>query len=127
MLTAHNILGDLSEGSSDALEFDDMPGKPVLRNTGNPKVMATKKGHTADKAFPHSCNSKNNTDASGAVAQDKEDLSDNRYPESQQESQITTGALNRSLQGTLGMHTHNRFACVYVHYTSILLCLLVVY
>ena len=49
MLTTHNILGDLSEGSSDALEFDDMPGKPVLKTTGNPEVTTTKKGPIVDK------------------------------------------------------------------------------
>ena len=48
------MIGDLSEGSCDGLESDDESGEPrstrtILKSTGNPKVMATKKGPTADK------------------------------------------------------------------------------
>ena len=52
MHSTHNILGDLSEGSSGGLESDDQPCKPkssVLKTFGSPEVTAAEKGPIVDK------------------------------------------------------------------------------
>ena len=57
MHSTHNILGDLSEGSYDSLESDDQPSKPkssVTKASGNPEMIAAKKGPIVDKDHcPH--------------------------------------------------------------------------
>ena len=105
------MLSDLSEGSTDGVDSDDKPSQPhsaVLKTTGhgNSKVTETKKGSTV--LVDKDCTDCDNDSRTGA--QDKEGISGNRCPESQQGSQTTAGVLNenvRPLQGTLGKHNNN--------------------
>ena len=70
-------------------------------------MTAAKKGPTNDKG----CLDKG--DDSGAVAQDKEEISDNRCLQSQEESRTTLKVRSEnagSLQGRLGMYT--QYLCI---------------
>ena len=77
------MLGDLSEGSSDGADFDDNPSQPhsTVSKTighGNSKVTETKKGSTVlvDKDCRNLTDCDND---SRAGAQYKEGISGNRY------------------------------------------------
>ena len=91
------------------------PKSTAVKTSGNPGMTAAKKGSTTDKDRLYSNNSNQNSGDSGAVAQDKEDISDNRCLQSQQKSQTTLRMLNEnagSLQGRLGVYT--QYLCIIV-------------
>ena len=89
---------------------DNEPGKPnstVFKIFGNSGTTVAKKGPTNDNGCL------NKGDDPGAVAQDKEEISDNRCLQSHEESRTTLKVQSKnagSLQGRLGMHM--QYLCI---------------
>ena len=92
---------------------DNKTGEPkstVLKTSENLGMTAAKNGPTTDL---HSSNSKQNSEDSGAVAQDKDEVRNNRCLKSQEESRTTLKVLSEnagSLQGRLGMYM--QYLCI---------------